>query len=127
MSEADKRDFGRRLRQLLRQKGMNQSDLARAVWGKTTTASGYEVAKNRDRISVYISGRAWPRPDVMKKIADTLGVTIAEIAPTCGFADKEPEWSVTKADGQDLVLVRINQMMSKERAAQIVTLIGAAR
>jgi transcriptional regulator with XRE-family HTH domain len=127
--EIGRQDFGRRLQQILDQKGMNYSDLARAVWGKTTTKSGYEVAKNRDRISVYVSGKAFPDPRNLKKIADTLGVEIADIAPEhVGDAmidQQNPTYSITKVQGEsDKVFLRVNKLVPEQVAAKIMFLLA---
>ena len=127
--EIGRQDFGRRLQQLLDQKGMNYSDLARAVWGKTTTKSGYEVAKNRDRISVYVAGKAFPDPRNLKKIADTLGVEIADIAPEhVGDAmidQQNPTYSITKVQGEsDKVFLRVNKLVPEQVAAKIMFLLA---
>jgi transcriptional regulator with XRE-family HTH domain len=121
-------NFGRRLRQLLDQKGMNYSDLARAVWGKTTVKGGYEVAKNRDRISVYVAGKAFPDPRNLKKIADTLGVSIADLAPErvgdAMLEQQNPTYSFTKVqDGSDMVFLRVNKLVPEAKAVKIIALL----
>jgi transcriptional regulator with XRE-family HTH domain len=112
VSDEVKKAFGRRLKQLLDQKGMTGSDLARLVWGSTTTKKGYTVAKNRDRISVYIRGKAFPSPLILKKIAAKLGVEIADLAPEyVGDAmsnQANPAYSITKVQGEgDKVFLRV--------------------
>jgi transcriptional regulator with XRE-family HTH domain len=124
MTDEQKRDFGRRLQRLLDQKGMIQSNLARLVFGTRTTLQGYTVPRGRDRISNYCAGKTWPRPHIMKKIADGLGVQIIDLAPTYGApADKEPEWSVTKVNGQDKVFLRINKLLPELVAVEIARLL----
>ena len=127
--EIGQQQFGRRLQQLLDQKGMNYSDLARLVWGKTTTKSGYEVAKNRDRISVYISGKAFPDPRNLKKIAEQLGVEIAELAPDhvgdAMIEQQNPTYSITKVQGEnEKVFLRVNKMVPEQVAAKIMFLLA---
>jgi transcriptional regulator with XRE-family HTH domain len=127
--EIGQQAFGRRLQQLLDQKGWNYSDLARAVWGKTKTKGGYEVAKNRDRISVYVAGKAVPDPRNLKKIADVLGVEVAEIAPE-RFGDAmieqpNPSYSITKVQGEsDKVFLRVNKLVPETVAAKIMFLLA---
>jgi transcriptional regulator with XRE-family HTH domain len=128
--EIGQQNFGRRLQQLLDQKGMNYSDLARKVWGKTTTRSGYEVAKNRDRISVYIAGKAFPDPRNLKKIADQLGVSVADLAPE-QVGDRmieqpNPTYSITKVQGGDTdkVFLRVNKVVPEAVAAKIMFLLA---
>jgi transcriptional regulator with XRE-family HTH domain len=73
--------FGQRLQQVLDQRDMTQSDLARVVWGKITLKNGYEGARNRDRISKYLRGLETPERSTVKKIAKALGVRASELAP----------------------------------------------
>lgn len=120
--------FGKRLQQLLEQKGMNYSDLARLVWGKVTTKDGYEVAKNRDRISVYVAGKAFPDARNLKKIADHLGVEVADLAPDRAsdamLEHRNPAYSVTKAgENNGKVLLRVNKLVSEKVALEIIRLI----
>lgn len=127
--EIGQQSFGRRLRQLLDEKGMNYSDLARLVWGKTTTKNGYEVAKNRDRISVYVAGKAAPDARNLKKIADVLGVEVADLAPDrIGVAmleNQHPAYSITKTSEGDKVFLRINKLVSEQVATKIIVLLTA--
>lgn len=73
--------FKQRLYQLRRDRGWSQSELARRVWGETTDARGYTVAKNRDRVSAYESGKAIPERTNLEALASALGVSMEELAP----------------------------------------------
>jgi transcriptional regulator with XRE-family HTH domain len=65
-------NFKRRIQEL----GMNQSDLARAVWpGNFVDKRGYPQPKRKYRISVYCKGRAMPQPGALAKIAKALDTT----------------------------------------------------
>lgn len=55
---------------------ISASDLARGVWGTMTDPRGYEVARNRDRIGHYLSGKSYPAMENLKKIAKVLGVDV---------------------------------------------------
>jgi transcriptional regulator with XRE-family HTH domain len=127
--EIGQQAFGQRLQQLLDKKGMNYSDLAREVWGSTETKTGYKVAKNRDRISVYIAGKAFPDPRNLKKIADKLGVEVSELAPE-HFGDamieqSNPAYSITKVQGEgDKVFLRVNKVVPEQVAAKIMFLLA---
>ena len=120
MSPQARKEFGRRLQKLLDQKDMNQSDLARLVWG--TTKGGY--AKNRDRISVYLRGLQWPNPRTMQKIATALSVQINDLAPEYGADAKDAEWSLVKTPGQDKVFLRIDKELPGRVAAKIIALLA---
>ena len=71
---------------------LSQSDLARKMWGSTTNKRGHSVARNRDRISQYCAGVSYPGPEIMQKLADALGVSVATL-------DVEPR-KVRKAHDQ---------------------------
>ena len=53
-------------------KNMSGSDVARAVWGSKTNAQGRQVARNRDRMTHYLSGKGYPRPETVLKLAEVL-------------------------------------------------------
>lgn len=71
--------FSEKLIELMKKRKMSKSDLARAIWGEVVDYRGYKVAKNRDRIGHYLSGRSLPEKENMAKIAKTLGTTVAEL------------------------------------------------
>ena len=128
-AEIGQQAFGRRLQQLLDQKGWNYSDLARAVWGHTETKTGYKVAKNRDRISVYVAGKAVPDTRNLKKIADVFGVEVAELAPErigdAMIEQQNPSYSITKVQGEgDKVFLRVNKLVPEQVAAKIMFLLA---
>jgi transcriptional regulator with XRE-family HTH domain len=54
--------------------GFNHSDLARRVWGTVKDTRGYDVARNRDRISNYLAGVSYPSFDTRYKLAKALSV-----------------------------------------------------
>ncbi len=121
-------NFARRLHEALVQNRMSQSDLARKVWGSTTDKRGYDVARNRDRISVYLRGESLPDASNMQAIADALGMTVAELAPdvTAAAVEREnPEVAMTAIAGHtDKVYLRVNKLVPLALAAKIVTLLA---
>ena len=54
--------------------GFNRSDLARRIWGTTKDSRGYQVAQNRDRIGVYLTGRAYPSMKTLWALGEVLEV-----------------------------------------------------
>ena len=120
--------FARKLHEAMIKKGMSQSDLAAAIWGRTTDARGYEVARNRDRISVYLQGRSLPDPQNLQKIADVLGTTVEELAPdiTAAAVEKEnPEVAMTAIAGHsDKVFLRVNKLVPMLVAAEIISMLS---
>jgi hypothetical protein len=55
-------------------RGLNHSDLARMIWGSVDDPRGYKVAKNRDRIGVYLSGAGYPSLDTKYELAKVFDV-----------------------------------------------------
>ena len=53
-------------------KRMSGSDVARANWGSKTNARGRRVARNRDRMTHYLGGKGYPRPETVLKLAEVL-------------------------------------------------------
>ena len=60
-------------------KRMSGSDVARAVWGSKTNAQGRQVARNRDRMTWYLAGRGYPRPETVAKLAEVLDLDPADL------------------------------------------------
>jgi transcriptional regulator with XRE-family HTH domain len=122
--------FARRLHDLMMAKGLSQSDLARAIWGKAVDGRGYDVAKNRDRISQYLKGLSVPEPVNMAKIARELGVTVTDLAPdaVASAIDREnPAISMTMVAGHtDKTHLQINQLVPLDTAAKIIALLNEA-
>lgn len=77
----DLANFARRLNTLLREKDFTQSEVATRMWGSTVDSKGAKVAKGRDRLSVWCSGKSYPSAENLKLLAEKLGVTVGELAP----------------------------------------------
>ena len=119
--------FASRLQAARNAKGWSQSDLARDVWGEIETKAGRKVARNRDRISVYEMGKAWPDPHNLVKIAAALGVSPEELAPDITAATVErqnPEIALMAVAGHaDKVHLRINKLVSMNVATRIMVIL----
>ena len=72
--------FAKKLKDLMRARGMSSSDLARAIWGTTPDPRGYPVARNRDRIGTYLAGTGLPSKETLPKLVAALGTTLDELA-----------------------------------------------
>lgn len=119
--------FSDRLAQVRKAKGWSQSDLARLIWGVTTTSAGHEVAKNRDRISAYESGRAKPNADNLERVAEAVGLSVEELAPDLVvddvFANPDPRMDIRLgADGH--VYIRVNARTTLSVANKIADMLG---
>jgi transcriptional regulator with XRE-family HTH domain len=123
-------DFARRLRKAMAKKGMSQSDLAAAVWGQREAiypdGRQYTVAKNREQVSCYWHGKAIPRAGTLKKLADALGTTPAELAPMAAQNHVPPEVSFEVLGGGQAML-RVATVVSPDLAMKIARMIQSER
>jgi transcriptional regulator with XRE-family HTH domain len=71
--------FAEFLKSTMEARKMNASDVARAVWGSVRDKRGYDVARNRDRIGHYLSGRSFPDKKNRARIAKAIGVKPEDI------------------------------------------------
>jgi hypothetical protein len=93
-------------------KRMSASDVARAVWGSKPNAQGRMVARNRDRMTHYLAGKGYPRPETVLKLAEVLGLDPKDLereydkaAPprpfvwgnAAGSGESRPTWQAPEA------------------------------
>lgn len=120
--------FSERLKQARLDRGLSQSDLARDIWGEMADTRGYMVARNRDRISAWESGRAVPEEKHLQALADVLGIDRAVLAPDLvaeGMDRRPAAISMTMLDGGfSRVHLQINTLASLEVASQVVALLS---
>lgn len=121
-------DFARRLEELLRDRGMRQADLARAMFGEELDKkTGRPVAKHRDRISVWVAGKNLPDPQNMDLLAKTLGVPVEELAaPLVAQAvDRErSSLQIIQAAGHpDKVHLRVDMLVPQRVASRVMALL----
>jgi transcriptional regulator with XRE-family HTH domain len=115
--------FAKRLKQLMDERELTQSELAAKIWGRYTNTEGKFVARGRDRISVWIRGKSFPDTANLTKLAKELDVKVSDLAPTAlvkaahhGAAD----WSITKPNGtDDGVFIQLALFVSAETAHEI--------
>lgn len=120
------KEFSHNLEQALIRKGWSQADLARQIWGTYTEKNGYEGAKNRDRISRYVRGQAFPDPQTLAQIASKLGVPIEDLAPAqvpASLQERAPQIAITQVAGYpDKVHLVIDALVPARVAARIYAL-----
>lgn len=122
-------EFSRRLAEQMHKQRLSQSDLARKVWGTTTDARGYEVARNRDRISQYLKARAMPDTSNLVAIANALGCDSDDLAPPAGSAAEQanPAIQITTVAGTpDKVYLTVNALVPMATALKVGQLIADA-
>ncbi len=112
-----KQEFGRRVYAYMLKKRWNQSELAR------------EAGIARDMVSRYIRGQALPTPKTLDSLALALGVSTADLLPNAtieGVKEDVPafELKVSPADPA-VAYLRVNQLVSRETADQISSLLTA--
>lgn len=125
-------DFARRLYEAMSRKKFSQSDLAREVWGSMEVVDKLgrtsNVARNRDRISVYLRGAGLPDPKNLSLIAQALGTTPEDLAPeiTGAAVEREaPSMSMTAVAGhEDKVMLRINKLVPLATAMQVLNILA---
>jgi transcriptional regulator with XRE-family HTH domain len=117
-----KREFGYRLRQLLVQKGMSQTELARET-AKHTPDKSF----GRDLISSYISGRYLPNPINLAALAKALDTTPEDLLPHSNNlprrGDTTPPLDI-RVLGADRASLRVNQVVSLSVALKVAQLIN---
>jgi transcriptional regulator with XRE-family HTH domain len=94
-------NFAKRLRQLMSERELSQSDLAAKIWGRHISSEGKDVAKGRDRISVWVAGKNFPDRENLEKLAKHLKVS--ELAPEAELKAAHSvaaDWSITKPHGE---------------------------
>lgn len=112
-----KQEFGKRLFALMLEKGMNQSDLARAG------------GLGRDSISTYIRGRSVPTPQNLERLAAAVGVSSADLYPNYdanAAAIEEPLFQVKQInDGSGMMWLHINMRIDAKKAVEIMQILNA--
>jgi transcriptional regulator with XRE-family HTH domain len=121
-------EFSRRLYKALLDRQMSASDLAREVWGTYTDKRGYDVARNRDRISQYLKGQSLPEQRNLVRIAEILGMKPEDLAPEIAgsIVEREnPEIAMTAIAGHtDKVLLRVHKLVPLPLAAKIIQMLS---
>lgn len=124
-------NFGKRLKTLIADRNLTASDVAASIWDRHRNSKGAWVAKGRDRLSVWINGKAFPDHDNLVKLAKALGVAVADLAPDAELKHASratPKRSLVASDdypaGQ--VFVQIAQFMPSAVAQQIFDLLRMA-
>jgi len=124
-------EFSRKLRRIMREQQMSQSDLARALWGATQTPAGTPAARHRDRISKYCAGRTVPDPTTLLKLAKALHCRPEDLAPSIVVAEHEqehPEMRMTLIAGRrDHVHVTLNTVLPLADFLQIAAIVERAK
>lgn len=74
-----KTPFSEKLQQLMAERDLTESDLAKRIWGTMKDEKGNTVAVNRQALNKYLRGTVVPRRTTLRKIAKALGVPDASL------------------------------------------------
>ncbi len=116
--ELVKQAFARKLSELLRTNGWNQSELARQASLHMPEGGKF----NRDNVSNYVRGRHLPGPVHLDALCKALHVKLDELLPpgsTPSAEDRLPLLDVRDL-GDGTVYLRLNQQMPWEKALKIL-------
>ena len=129
-------EFARRLYKAMNAKNLSASQLAGAVWGtRPAIINGkpYMVSKGKDRMSYYLKGHGYPRPEALEKMAEHLGVAPKALAPQLygeGAGSRPPpEVQLTLLDGKGSgrAALVVNAVLPVGVALEVTRLIQEAR
>jgi transcriptional regulator with XRE-family HTH domain len=82
MTQSDRNGaFRKRLKELMAARDFTQSNLAAEIWGRRLNDEGIEVARGRDLISAWVSGRKLPDLEHFERLVKALGVKASDLDP----------------------------------------------
>ena len=110
--QAEKDAFAKKVYKLMLAKGMNQSELARAA--------GLE----RNRISAYVRGVAFPTGLSLTKLAGALGVKPGELLPDERLSDSPPPVKVVFSADHQKVRITVDTWLPTAIGTEIIKQIG---
>lgn len=111
-----KAEFGRRLHQMIVERGWTQSELAR------------RAGVGRDQISTYVRGRSFPEPTSLQKLSKALSVPTEQILPNAAIdgieRDPAPAIQIQQSSANpDQVWVQVNQLVTSDQALRIMQIL----
>jgi transcriptional regulator with XRE-family HTH domain len=112
-----KQEFGRKIYNMLMEKGWSQSELAR------------RSDLPRDSISVYIRGKSFPTPSSLAKLAKAFNLDPVEMLPNHTVSsverDQDSAFSINSSSvDPGKAFVRVNRVVSFETAMKIGQLLA---
>jgi transcriptional regulator with XRE-family HTH domain len=124
-------EFPRRLGAALDKQGLTQSQLAAKIWGLTVDSKGCKVAKGKDRISEWLSGKALPSPVNCEKLARALGLKTSDLMTFPhhggrGGAETLPFSAVESNAHPGMTLLHIHKLVPTTLAARIHLMLAEA-
>lgn len=105
-------------------KGWIPSGLARVMWGSMISSEGKFVARNRDRISAWESGRNSPSPRYLRRLADALGVAPADLLDGAAESPTARTFQITHAKEPGKGRLQVDMVVPFTVAAVIGEMLG---
>lgn len=116
-----RQEFARRLRALMRDRNMSQSDLARKIYGEDKKGG----AKNRYRIESYYNGRNVPRAESLAQLSKALGVEPDDLVPALDASqDQDPLVSYEQISRTEARLGILPHKMAVSKAIRIIEILN---
>lgn len=116
------RAFPSRLRAIMDARDLNQSDIARMVFGTTTNEKGNVVARNRSQVSRWMQGSTLPDDRSLRKLAEALEIPREELLPKKA---PPPDATVEMRDlGEGRAHLRVDKVVPLAVAAKIVSMLA---
>ncbi len=110
--QTEKDVFAKKVYRLMLAKGMNQSELARAA--------GLE----RNRVSAYVRGLAFPTGLKLAKLAQALGVKPGDLLPDERLSDSPPPVKVVFSADHQRVRITVDTWLPTAVGTEIIRQIG---
>jgi transcriptional regulator with XRE-family HTH domain len=119
------------MRAALDKQGLTQSQLAAKIWGQTVDSKGAKVAKGKDRISEWLSGKARPSAENCEKLARALGLNASDLMTTPHRGGKGGaetlSFSAIESDAHPgMTLLHIRKLVPTTLAARIHLMLAEA-
>jgi transcriptional regulator with XRE-family HTH domain len=123
--------FAKRLQEIMAQREMTQSKVAAEIWGRSLNSKGANVANGRDRLSVWVSGKNFPDPENLEKLARVLKVKTTDLAPdadmrTASRATPDATISFSQDYKEGMAWVQIAQYVPADIALEMMVLLRKA-
>jgi transcriptional regulator with XRE-family HTH domain len=124
-------NFARRLKEIMAERELTQSDVAAKIWERSRNPKGALVANGRDRLSVWVSGKNFPDAENLEKLARALGVKTTDLAPdadmrTASRATPEETISFSPDYKDGMAWIQIARFAPADIALEIMALLRKA-
>lgn len=115
--------FAERLQRVMTERNLNQSDLAKKIWGEMKDERGYTVAKGRQQIGRYLSGKAEPNMSTKRRLAEAAGVPLVALDPESDPTNRPGSGIYVEAVDNNDSRIEINIVVPKAVAKQVVEIL----